>query len=86
MASRRTARDWSDTRAVSAIAEPTGADVTIIDRTARITPRTHTHDLVREETTDLRVVARRRPEPKSRVGRRHGPPVLNAANLSKGAR
>ena len=35
------------------------------DRTARITPRTHTRDLVREETTDLRVAARRHPEPKA---------------------
>src|SRR5664279_3493869 len=33
-----------DTRAVSAVPEPTGADVAIIDRTARITPRTHSHD------------------------------------------
>ena len=42
MVSRRTARDWSDTRAVSAIAEPTRADVTIIDRTARSHP-SHPH-------------------------------------------
>src|SRR5664279_2109718 len=53
------------------------------DRTARITPRTHTHDLVREETTDLRVVARRRPESKSRVGRRHGPPVSTQRTSAK---
>ena len=47
---------------VSAIVEPTGVDVTIIDRTAQITTPAPTTVVLDEEPTCFRVDARRRTE------------------------
>jgi hypothetical protein len=73
---------------VSAIVEPTGVDVTIIDRTAQITTPAPTTVVLDEEPTCFRVDARRRTEltaQESGAGQRLDPPVFNGDNLSKGA-